>query len=152
MKYIILLSFVFTLIQCKEKQHTNADRELVVKYRGYKKHLDEKYYKLKDKKNSFGEDILDGIRIIYYENGKINGIENYNEGLLDGWCISYDSIGNKITEDLWEANVRKGTTETIKIINYGYYEDGKLATIDICDKTGKVVSETSYDKNGNIIP
>ena len=153
MKYIsfaIIISLLFT--RCKEEQHTDKDRELVVKYLGFKKRLDEKYYKLKNKKNGLGDDILDGTRIIYYESGRINGIENYNNGLLDGWAISYDHSGNKISEELWEANFRNEKSETIKIINYGYYEDGRLATIDICDKTGKVVSETSYDRNGNVIP
>jgi antitoxin component YwqK of YwqJK toxin-antitoxin module len=138
--------------QCKEKRHTNEDREQVTKYRGYKKYLDEKYYKLKNKKNSFGEDILDGVRIIYYESGRMMGIENYSNGLLDGWAYSYYEDGRILKEALWEADFSNNTTETIKIINYGYYEDGKLATIDVCDETGKVVSQTAYDRNGKIIP
>ncbi len=152
MKYSFAILIIFVAIQCGKKRHSADERELVVNYVGYKKHLSEKYYKLKGKKNSLGEDVLDGMRIIYCENGKLNGIENYNEGLLDEWSFTYDCNGKIITEELWEANVSSGTTETIKIINYGYYEDGKLATIDVCDKTGKVVSETAYDRNGKVIP
>ena len=153
MKYIsfaIIISLLFT--RCKEEQHTDKDRELVITYLGFKKRLHEKYYKLKNKKNSLGEDILDGVRLVYYKNGKLNGIENYKDGLLDGWDYSYDTDGKKLGEILWKANFSNNTSETIIVINYSYYEDRKLATIYVCDKTGKVVSETSYDKNGNIIP
>jgi hypothetical protein len=153
MKYISFIIIIFILFsKCTEKQHTNEDRELVVKYIGFKKRISEKYYRLKGKKNVLGEDILDGVRIIYCKNGNLNGVENYKEGLLDNWSYTYDCNGKKITEELWEANFSNNTAETIKIINYGYYEDGKLATIDVCNKTGKVVFQTAYDRNGNIIP
>jgi antitoxin component YwqK of YwqJK toxin-antitoxin module len=152
MKYFFAILILFIAIQCNKQRHSEDERELVVNYVGYKKYLSEKYYKLKGKKNWLGEDVLDGIRIVYYRSGRINGIENWTDGYLDGWSMSYDETGKKIVEQLWEANFRSGTTETIKIINYGYYDDGKLATIYICDKSGNVVSETAYDKNGKVIP
>lgn len=153
MKYIsFTIIFLMLIFGCKEKVYNSENRELVVKYVGFKKRLYEKYYRLKNKKNSLGEDILDGVRIIYCENGKLNGLENYKEGLLDSWNYTYDCDGKIITEELWKANINQGTTETIKIINYGYYENGKLATIDICNETGKVISKTAYDRNGKIIP
>lgn len=152
MKYSFAILIIFVTIQCGKKRHPASDKELVINYVGYKKHLTEKYYKLKDKKNWLGQDVIDGYRITYYRSGRVNGIETYIDGYLDGWSISFDESRKKIIEKLWEANFRDGTTETIKIINYGYFEDGKLATIIICDESGHVVSETAYDRNGKVIP
>ena len=150
-KYVFI-AILFIFSQCTQKKWTNEDRELVVKQLGLKKWTYEKYYRIKNKKNWLGEDLLDSIRITYYKSGRLNGIEYYNDDLLDGWSISYDEDGKILIKQLWEADFRKRTSETVKIINYGYYEDGKLATIYVCDKSGKVISETAYDRNGKIIP
>jgi antitoxin component YwqK of YwqJK toxin-antitoxin module len=143
-KYLLFLIIVLT--SCKE-----PERELVFKYQGFKKHLVEKYYKVKDKKNSLGEDVRDGLTVNYYLNGYVNGVCFYDNDYLSGWETIYDEDGRKLTEKLWEPNRSKGTSETIKIINYGYYDNNKLESIIECDVNGKVVSTKSYDKTGKFL-
>lgn len=146
----MFFALIFLFAYCNKNK--NNEKELIFEYSGFKKRISEKHYRLKNKKNLYGEDILDSLRVTYYKNGKINGISFYNLGQLDGWEIVYDDDGKKLKEALWEADMTKGCSETIKIINYSYYDDGKLEGIYTCDKDGKIISEITYDKEGNIIP
>lgn len=144
----VLIFCVFCF--CIRKKH--QEKELVIHYFELTNRISEKYYRVKNNKNLYGEDLLDSLRVTYYKNGRINGISFYNSGQLDGWQIIYDDDGKKLKELLWIADMAKESSETVKIINYNYYDNGMLEGIYISDREGKIISETTYDKNGRIIP
>jgi antitoxin component YwqK of YwqJK toxin-antitoxin module len=62
----------------------------------------------KEQDGYYRKGLVDGNWTWYYPNGEIRRTEFYNRGLLEGLQTEYDSLGNKLSETNYEANIVTG--------------------------------------------
>lgn len=62
----------------------------------------------KEQDGYYRKGLVDGNWTWYYPNGEIRRTESYNRGLLEGLQTEYDSLGNKLSETTYEANIATG--------------------------------------------
>lgn len=117
----------------------------------------------------YKDDKLDGQRKIYYENGEVELIENYKNGLFDGPYQEFYEEGKLQLEGLYVDNVATGdwkkyykngqVMEVVKMANnlengpfVEYYENGKIKTegtyLDGDNEDGEL---KMYDESGELV-
>jgi len=62
----------------------------------------------KEQDGYYRKGLVDGSWTWYYPNGGIRRTESFNRGLLEGLQTEYDSLGNKLSETNYEANIVTG--------------------------------------------
>lgn len=66
--------------------------------------------------------VLNGERKMFYENGEIQAVEHYKNGIINGHALYFDEKGNKISEGDYLDGDKIGT--------WTNYEDGKLKDLE----------------------
>ncbi|MCB0551699.1 MAG: toxin-antitoxin system YwqK family antitoxin [Phaeodactylibacter sp.] len=90
----------------------------------------------------YSNDTLDGLRVLYYDNGDTQVVETHRMGIFEGPYRAYYEQGQLEQEGQYEANVMYGEWKR-------YYPDGQLMeVVTFADNTenGPFVE---YYKNGN---
>lgn len=93
---------------------------------------------------------LEGLRSVFYPNGKIAEEINYKNNLKEGICKRYTENGIVIEESAYKNNEYNGTT-TFKdsdgnLISKGNFVDGKKAGVWQFFEQGKLVKEEDMNK------
>jgi len=118
---------------------------------------------------TFENDTLDGKRIIFYENGNAQYIENYNHGQFEGAYLAYFENGKLKLEGNYENGAMKGewkayydNSQLKEIVNFEnneengpfveYHENGKLKAEGSYLEGDKEHGELKlYDENGELM-
>lgn len=96
--------------------------------------------------------MLEGERLVYYENGQIAQKENYNKGILQGISYWYAENGVLIKEETYDNNQLHGLSkyynpEGVLIIE-GLYKQGKKHGFWKYYEDGKLVEEKNFSPAG----
>ena len=93
---------------------------------------------------------LEGLRSVFYPNGKIAEEINYKNNLKDGICKRYTENGIVIEESTYKNNEYNGTAtfkdSEVNIISKGNFVDGKKAGVWLFFEKGKLVKEENMNK------
>lgn len=105
-RFTLPLLFLFLLAACGPKKHiaathANGNPEVIVYLKGE------------------GEDVEKVMEKVYYENGKLEYIGTFKDGVEDGEWIYYYENGTKKFVEHWEEGREHG-------IHYDYSPDGQV--------------------------
>ena len=127
--YIILLLCSFVIFSCgnvKTVEQLNDDGKVEEKYSVNKKTQKKegklfRYYKDGSvfEESNYKNDLLNGERKMYYENGKIQILENYIDGEFDGPYFTYHQNGKVDNEGVYTAGMMQGKWKR-------FYDNGQL--------------------------
>lgn len=92
---------------------------------------------------TYVNDSLQGERVLYYNNGKPQYIENYNKGQFEGPFKAYHENGTLKLEGIYADNVMVGDWKA-------YYENGQLKEIVRFENNQENGPFIEYYQNGKI--
>ena len=126
-----LLSYLF-LIFIISKCNFSPLEEHITYYEN--RQIKSKFYTKNRKRHS--------IETIYYENGKINFIYNWQDGLLNGKFIEYDKYGKIFVEGYFLLDKQHGM--------YKIYENSTLKMLQEYEND-TLTKQITFDSAGNIL-
>ena len=91
--------------------------------------------------DSFGK--LNGTVQYFWDNGSFLDSVKYVNGLAQGECIAYDSIGNLYYKKFYFDDKEVG--------DYCIYKNNKVSIYKFFDFNERLIKQIEYDKNGNIV-
>jgi antitoxin component YwqK of YwqJK toxin-antitoxin module len=99
---------------------------------------------------NYGNGKLEGLRSVFYPNGKIAEEINYKNNLKEGICKRYTENGIMIEESAYKNNDYNGTAvfkdSDGNLVSKGNFVDGKKAGVWQFFEKGKLVKEEDMNK------
>ena len=133
--------------------HYNLDGSLarVISMRDGKKNGMERKYVLNkngivtiSEETQYLDDLVDGFKKSYYENGMLYYTREYKQGVRDGESIEFDDKGNKISYCVYKRGKKHGREEL-------YREDATLKSVHNYINGLKEGDQFYYKKDGHTI-
>ncbi|MEZ4948958.1 MAG: toxin-antitoxin system YwqK family antitoxin [Saprospiraceae bacterium] len=151
---IIVFLFILGFLSCSDEYETvevkHENGTIAEQYTRRKVDFAKEgvYKKFDDQGNlleeaNYSNDTLDGLRVIYFANGKHQVEEHYVKGQFEGPFKSFHEDGNLKLEGVYENNKMTGPWKA-------YYENGQLKEIVQFEANQENGPFIEYYENGNL--
>ena len=144
---LIFISFAFSVREEILSRHSNGNKKLVIKYKGYGSNetvVERITYsdtdKVLRKEKPLEKDITE---MTYYDNGHLKDVKKYKNDKKDGEWHEYYDNGQLKKNERYMSGKKTGIWHT-------YYDSGKLDGRRVYSKNGEPTDYASYYENGEL--
>ncbi len=153
----IFLVFALAVTACTRSDvsfYKNGNKKHELHYKGDKLEGEQRWYwdngKLQALFN-YKNGLPEGKAVEYYKNGNVKTVSDFKAGILDGQVLNYDEQGNKTSLETYKNGVKQGPYKVwhlngkLKLEGY-FYEDEFDSLWRYYDAMGVVVGEGKFKR------